>query len=286
MGKSGSILVLGESGLIGSALMELFSGEKIHGRDKPTCDVTNPDEVLSVLEELNPSAVINATGFTNVDECESEPEKAFELNSKAPETLARACRRFDCLLVHLSTDFVFDGLLQRPYRENDPTNPISAYGRTKLAGEEAVKKEGKDWLMVRTSWVFGHQGRDFVRTILKLAGQNNELNVVDDQTGCPTYSLDIARGIMKLIEVGARGIFHMVNAGQTTWFGLAKRALSISGFNDVTINPITSQQLARPAQRPAYSVLDTSLFQNTTGIKLRSWEEALDAFLKRGDVRS
>ncbi len=279
MGKTGSILVIGESGLIGSALMELFSGEKMLGLDKPTCDVTKPDEVLGALEELNPSVVINATGFTDVDGCESEPEMAFELNSKAPETLARACRRLDCLLVHLSTDFVFDGFIQRPYRENDAANPISAYGRTKLAGDEAVKKEGKDWLIVRTSWVFGHQGRDFVRTILKLAGQNNELNVVDDQTGCPTYSFDIARGIMKLVEVGARGTFHLVNAGQTTWFGLAKRALSLSGFSDVTINPITSQQLARPAQRPAYSVLDTSLFQNTTGLSLRSWEEALNAFL-------
>ncbi|MBW2624100.1 MAG: dTDP-4-dehydrorhamnose reductase, partial [Deltaproteobacteria bacterium] len=208
-------------------------------------------------------------------------EQAAELNGEAPGILARACGQADCLLVHLSTDFVFDGANNRPYREDDTPNPLSVYGRTKLAGEEAVRREGKDWLIVRTGWIFGHQGRDFVRTMLRLANEKDELNVVDDQTGCPTYSVDIGRGIMKLIEAKARGTFHLVNSGQTTWFGLANKAISIANINGVTVNPITSQELGRPAQRPVYSVLDTARFESTTKSNLRSWEEALNAFIKK-----
>jgi dTDP-4-dehydrorhamnose reductase len=280
MRDSEPILVLGALGLIGSTLMELLAGREAHGLDRPECDVTKPDEVARTLKELRPSVVINATGFTDVDGSEVKPEEAAELNGEAPGILARACGQADCLLVHLSTDFVFDGASKRPYREDDTPNPLSVYGRTKLAGEEAVRREGKDWIIVRTGWVFGHQGRDFVRTILRLANENNELNVVDDQTGCPTYSVDIGRGIMKLIEAGARGTFHLVNSGQTTWFGLANKALSLAGINGVIVNPITSRELGRPAQRPVYSVLDTARFQNTTRSGLRSWEEALSAFIK------
>jgi len=284
MQNSKSILVLGARGLIGSALMEQLADREAYGLDRPECDVTKPDEVVRTLEKLRPAVAINATGFTDVDGSEARPGEAAELNGEVPGILARACGQADCLLVHLSTDFVFDGASKRPYREDDLPNPLSVYGRTKLAGEEAVRKEGRDWLMVRIGWVFGPHGRNFVQTILKLANENNELNVVNDQTGCPTYSLDVSRGIIQLIESGARGTFHLANSGQTTWFGLAQKALSLAGVNNVIVHPITSRELDRPAQRPAYSVLDTTRFQHITNSGLRTWEEALSAFLKRGEL--
>ncbi|MBW2085186.1 MAG: dTDP-4-dehydrorhamnose reductase [Deltaproteobacteria bacterium] len=281
MNTINSILILGAQGLIGSALMEVLANRNPLGFDLPECDVTRPDQVRRVLDKFSPQVVINATGYTNVDGCESAPDEARILNSDVPGILARAAREHGSLLVHLSTDFVFDGHLGRPYREDDAPNPISVYGRTKLAGEEAVRSEGGEWLILRAAWVFGHRGRDFVRTMIKLARGNTEIKVVNDQTGSPTYSLDFSKGLVKLFEAGARGTVHLVNSGQTTWFNLARQALDQAGFEKKTIQPVTTLELARPAPRPSYSVLDTTRFQELTGDILRSWKEALSAALER-----
>ncbi|MBW2062538.1 MAG: dTDP-4-dehydrorhamnose reductase [Deltaproteobacteria bacterium] len=281
MNTINSILILGAQGLIGSALMEVLANRNPLGFDLPECDVTRPDQVRRVLDKFSPQVVINATGYTNVDGCESAPDEARILNSDVPGILARAAREHGSLLVHLSTDFVFDGHLGRPYREDDAPNPLSVYGRTKLAGEEAVRSEGGEWLILRAAWVFGHRGRDFVRTMIKLARGNTEIKVVNDQTGSPTYSLDFSKGLVKLFEAGARGTVHLVNSGQTTWFNLARQALDQAGFEKKTIQPVTTLELARPAPRPSYSVLDTTRFQELTGDILRSWKEALSAALER-----
>ncbi|MBW1708983.1 MAG: dTDP-4-dehydrorhamnose reductase [Deltaproteobacteria bacterium] len=281
MTNTNPILILGAQGLIGSALMEVLADKNPIGLDMPECDVTRPDQVNETFKRFQGGVVINATGYTNVDGCESARDEAEKLNSEAPGMLARAAREHGALLVHLSTDFIFDGTLDRPYREDDSPNPLSVYGRTKLAGEEAVRSEAGDWLIVRTAWVFGHQGHDFIRTMIKLAQDRKDLRVVNDQTGCPTYSLDISQGLTKLIEADARGTFHLVNSGQTTWFNLARCALDMAGFEEVPIKPVTTQEFARPAVRPFCSVLDITKYRKLTGDTPRSWDKALKAALER-----
>ncbi len=276
-----SILILGSQGLIGSALMEVLAHRKPVGLDKPECDVTQPDQVHAMLQKLRPTVVINATGYTDVDGCESRQKEAEKLNSEVPRILARASREYGTLLVHLSTDYVFDGKLGRPYRESDLPNPLSIYGQSKLAGEEAVRSEGGEWLIVRAAWVFGHRGHDFVRTMIKLAREKRNLRVVDDQTGSPTYSLDFSEGLMKLIDAGARGTVHLVNSGQATWYNLAQSAFALAGLTEITIEPITTEEFGRPAARPSFSVLDTTRYKGLTGHTPRRWDEALKAALKR-----
>ena len=277
----GSILLFGARGLVGSALMEILADRDVYGLNQEECDLTRPDQVRAVLDEFKPDVVINAAGYTDVDGCESNPTMAQALNQEVPGMLAQATRERNCLLVHLSTDFVFDGNSAQPYREDDPPRPLSIYGRTKLGGEEAVWSKGGEWLIVRSAWVFGHQGRDFVRTIVKAAREDKELRVVNDQIGSPTYTLDLSDGLLRLIETGARGRVHVVNCGQTTWFNLARQALDMVGMGTKVIEPISSKELARPAVRPAYSALDTSRFTELTGHRPRSWKEALRAALER-----
>jgi len=275
------ILILGSQGLIGSALTEVLADRKPIGLDKSECDVTRPDQVHAVLKRFQPGTVINATGYTSVDGSESEQKEAEKLNAEVPGILARATREYGSLLVHLSTDYVFDGKLSRPYREDDLPNPLSVYGRTKLAGEESVRAQGGEWLIARAAWVFGHRGYDFIRAIIRLAQDKKNLQVVDDQIGSPTYSLDFSEGLVKLIDAGARGVFHLVNSGQTTWFNLAQCALALAGLEDTVIEPVSTEKFGRPAARPTFSVLDTTKYTELTGHTPRRWDEALKAALER-----
>lgn len=279
MGGARPIIVLGARGLVGSALMKVLAQKAPLALNRTECDLANPDQVLKVMDKLQPRILFNAAAFTDVDGCESEPDLACRINAVAPGHLAQAAREVDCLLVHLSTDYVFDGALKRPYRENDRPSPLSVYGRTKLAGEEAVQAADGDWLIVRTAGIYGHPKRGFVWRILELARQGRDLRVVDDQIGSPTYALDLAHGLTALVEAGAKGLVHVAGGGQASWWELARRTLDLAGLGHIKIEKINSAQLSRPAARPAFSVLDTSRFRKLTGTALRPWDEALKAAL-------
>ena len=279
--------VTGSRGQLGSALMERLAelGVEASGCDIDELDVSEPAPVRERLASLpRPLVWVNAAAFTHVDRCEREPEAAHRGNALAPAVLARACAAAGVRLVHVSTDYVFPGDAERPYREDDPTGPRSAYGRTKLEGEQAVLAASEDFLVVRTSWVFG-AGRNFIAAVLDQAAKRRNgsetgpLRVVDDQRGRPTYAADLADAIIRLAQSDARGIVHVTNAGIASWWDLARFALDEAGYADVGIDRIATSELRTDAARPAWSVLDISRAASL-GISPRSWQEAVAAYLK------
>ena len=278
-------LVTGNLGQLGSALVQHLRARNVavEGVDLPEVDISDADRVRTTLASLRPIGVLNAAALTQVDRCEREAALAARYNSEAPAVVARACREAGIRLVHVSTDYVFDGQGTRPYREDDPAAPRSAYGRTKLAGERAVLAASPSFAVVRTSWLFG-RGRNFIAAILDQAGKRRSgeasgpLRVVDDQTGRPTYAVDLAEGIWRLVELGARGLYHVANEGVATWWELARFCLDEAGCHDLPIQKISTGELRVDAPRPAWSVLDTSKARDL-GVALRPWRDAVRAYL-------
>ena len=277
-------LVTGNRGQLGSALEAHLraKGIRVRGVDMEV-DIAKEDLVDAALDEWRPIGVLNAAALTQVDRCEREPHEAEIGNARAPAVLARACRARGIRLVHVSTDYVFDGRGDRPYREEDPTEPRSVYGRTKLAGEKAVLEADPSFAVVRTSWLFG-RGRNFIAAILDQAAKrrtgeaSGPLRVVADQTGRPTYAVDLADGIWRLVELGARGLYHVANEGVATWWELARFCLDETGCHDLPIQKISTGELRVDAPRPAWSVLDTRKARDL-GVALRPWQEAVRAYL-------
>jgi len=283
-------LVTGSRGQLGSALVEhlAMEGVSFTACSHADLDVADPEAVAARIASLpRPLVVVNAAAFTQVDRCEREPEAARRGNALAPEVLARACAVAGAKLVHVSTDYVFAGDAHRPYREDDPPDPRSVYGRTKLAGERAVLGASPDFLVVRSSWVFG-AGRNFVAAMLDQAERRRTgdvegpLRVVDDQRGCPTWAADLAGALLRLVRAGASGVVHVANAGEATWWDLARLCLDEAGYADLEIERISSADLPPGAPRPAWSVLDTSRAA-ALGVRLRSWEDAARAYLRSPD---
>lgn len=238
-------------------------------------------DVPAVHAALQPGIrlVLNAAADTRVDAAETDPHHT-RVNHVAVGLLAARCSEIGALLVHVSTDYVFSGKSIRPYREDDPVDPVNAYGRGKLAGERRAFEEGDEVLVVRTSWVFGTGGVNFVDTILKrIEAGSRELSVVDDQLGRPTYAGDLAGAIRALVERRVTGIVHFANSGDATWLELAREALKLSGRDDVALKPVSSEEFGRPARRPKRSVLDTALYERLTKETPRPWQEALAAYL-------
>jgi dTDP-4-dehydrorhamnose reductase len=254
--------------------------------DLPEVDVADPEAVALLFQKLEapPDFVVNAAAFTHVDRCEREPEAARRANALAPGLLAEACQRVGGQLVHVSTDYVFGGDVRRPYSEEDAPAPGSVYGRTKLEGEQRVRDVSRDFLIVRTSWVYG-RGRNFMAAILTQAEARRRgeasgpLRVVDDQRGRPTYAEDLASGIRGLLEADARGLYHLAGGGVATWWDLARAGLDAGGYEDLLIDRIQTEELNLPAARPAWSVLDCSKAE-ALGVCLRDWREALRAYLR------
>jgi dTDP-4-dehydrorhamnose reductase len=251
--------------------------------------VTDAGAVGSALRSCAggpPEVLLNAAAFTQVDRCEREPELAERVNALGPAALSKVCRELGVRLVHVSTDYVFDGAARIAYRETDPPAPRSVYGRTKLAGERAVLAASPDALVVRTSWVYG-RGRNFVAAILAQAERvragEGALRVVDDQRGRPTYAADLAAGLLALVERRCSGLYHLANAGEATWWEVARAALDQRGFDDLPIQRIRTEDLALAAPRPRYSVLDCEK-AGREGVRLRDWREALAAFLVSEDA--
>ncbi|MFH1176130.1 MAG: dTDP-4-dehydrorhamnose reductase [Acidobacteriota bacterium] len=273
------LLVTGCRGQLGLALARVAPGRAhiVVGFDLPELDITQEAAVLSAVKSIHPDAIINCAAFTAVDAAESQEETALAVNGTAVGHLARAADDCGALLLQVSTDYVFDGTAAWPYREDDTVRPASVYGRTKLAGEKAALAAAKG-LVVRTAWLFG-EGNNFVEAICRqLAAGALSLRVVDDQTGCPTYADDLAEALLGLIERGATGIFHAVNAGSTTWCGFAREILRQLGAA-IEVVPITTKDAARPAPRPLRSILDTARLESVLGTPLPPWPDALARYL-------
>jgi dTDP-4-dehydrorhamnose reductase len=274
-----TILIVGAHGMLGSDLLSsLGDPGRIIGADIEDFDITDREQTLRAVSELHPEWVINAAAYTQVDRCEEETQLAFAVNGEGAANLALACRSVKARLIHLSTDYVFDGKSRIPYREDDPVHPLSVYGQSKLQGETAVRALLTDVTIVRTTGLYGKGGVNFVNTIRRLAQERDELTVVDDQWVSPTYSVDLSRAIGLLMRASARGIFHVVNSGACTWYQFACRIVQLTGSR-CTVTPISSAQLNRPAARPAFSVLATGKYAGVTGRDMRSWEDALTEYL-------
>jgi len=284
--RTGRMMITGANGLLGREISRFFSrGYEILRTDREECDVTRARECLRVIGEFSPDVVVHCAAYTAVDRAEGEEEAAFALNARGTRNVALACREHGALLVTFGTDYVFDGTSERPYSENDPTGPLSAYGRSKLAAEEAVREIAPDFLLLRTQWLFGAHGRNFVSSILDRAGRGEELRVVSDQKGSPTYSLDLADAVKRLLDAGSRGIFHFSNEGETTFFGYAAFLLAHTGNKEARLSALSTSDLSRdayPAPRPLYAVLSKKKYREATGVAPRRWEEAVLDFLRDG----
>ena len=276
------VVVTGAAGMLGRDVVKVLEeqGLDVTALSRKELDITEKGQCASLLKDIRPEIVINCAAFTKVDLCEEESTLAFDVNAKGPKNLANVCKEIGTKLVHISTDYVFDGTSSRPYREDDQPNPINIYGKSKLQGEEAVRKSDADHLIVRTSWLFGKNGPNFIRTMLKLSREKELVQVVDDQRGRPTYTKDLARGIALLIEKGAFGTVNFANSGSCSWYELCCFVLEQAGIKNVKVVPVSSEIFKRPAKRPRYSVLDLSRFKAITGTSPRSWKEAVKGYLE------
>jgi len=277
------ILVIGAKGMLGRDLMGILhstcSKDEIIGWDIEEIDIQKEDESITKIEKLRPEIVIHIAAYTDVDGCELDKEKAFAVNAEGTKHMALAASKCDAKMVYLSTDYVFDGEKREPYSESDPPHPLNVYGHSKLKGEQYVQEGVKDSLIIRTQWLYGPFGRNFVDSILQQAKVKSALSIVKDQLGSPTYTLDLARAISELIRVEARGIFHVTNSDFCTWHAFAETILKLAGVNRVKVLPISSKELGRPATRPSYSVLSGQKLKKETGLTMRSWTEALKDYL-------
>jgi dTDP-4-dehydrorhamnose reductase len=281
------ILLTGANGQVGFELRRSLAplGE-VHAFDRATLDLADTPAVVKAFRRVRPALVVNAAAYTAVDKAESEPELAHAINARAPQALAEESRRTGAVLVHYSTDYVFDGSKREPWREDDAVAPFNEYGRSKLAGERAIAATGCKHLVFRTSWVYGPRGRNFLATMLNLAAMREELRVVADQRGAPTSSLFLAEATVRAIraiprEGVAAGIYTLSAAGETTWASFAEaifaRAAGRPGFRAPRVIRIPSSDYPMPARRPAYSVLDPAKFTNAFGFAPSTWESQLDA---------
>jgi len=274
------ILLIGAGGMLGMDLQPILSTQhEVIGKDIPDLDISDPGQVRREIEKTRPDMVINLAALTDVDGCESRKERAFSVNGHGAGHVARACEAAGAKLIHLSTDYVFDGTSPIPYREEDPPHPLNVYGESKLLGERAIEGVGKNHLILRTAWLYGRHGKNFVDTILRLASQQEELRVVNDQMGPPTFTRDLGWAISRLADKEVRGILHVTNSGCCTWFEFAEKILSLKPHGRIRILPVTSCELNRPAKRPAFSVLDCSRFERIIGRRMRHWEESLREYL-------
>jgi len=267
--------------MLGSDLMAQFKyRHEVVGMDLGDIDITRADDCQKAVLEIQPQIVVNAAAYTNVDGCETAKEECFAVNADAVKNIADACSGKDITIVQFSTDYVFDGTGSRPYVEEDVCNPINVYGASKLAGENHLRTITENYILIRTAWLYGAKGKNFVQTILDRARSTGKLTVVDDQTGSPTCTRDLAAATELLIDKNARGLFHVTNRGNCTWYDFAKKILKEARLDTVEISPIKTPDLKRAALRPAYSVLGMQKFMNTTGKTMQPWQLAFQDYYK------
>lgn len=275
-------LITGKDGQVGTELSRFYQSHGdvvLTGRSE--CDLSSEQSIRDVVRRVKPAIIINAGAYTAVDQAEKERALCFAINADAPRVLAEEAARLDALLIHYSTDYVFNGEKSGPYLESDPISPLGVYGESKAAGEAAIAEAGGRYLVLRTSWVYSPHGKNFLRTMIRLGAERSELRVVDDQVGAPTSAAAIAAATVRLLEQPAvTGIYHMTAAGSTSWYGFA-RAIFEAGTlaNKPLVQPIPSSAYPTPARRPANSVLSNDKFARTFGFRLPTWQEQLQQVL-------
>jgi dTDP-4-dehydrorhamnose reductase len=284
------VLVTGAGGQLGQSLQFIvpsYPDIQFVFCDSRQLDITNLNNIKQFFKQFKPDYCINAAAYTAVDKAESEPEKAYLINVIGPKNLATVCKEFDTILLHISTDFVFDGTKNTPYTEDDIPNPTGVYGQTKLEGEQAIQEIWHKHFIIRTSWVYSQFGNNFMKTMLRLASERDKLSVVNDQIGTPTNAVDLAEVLLKICtsifhlpSSNLFGIYNFSNEGQCSWYFFAKK---IFEFNNIKINlePIPTTSFPTPAKRPAYSVLDKSKIKNTYGAEVKYWETSLKEIEKK-----
>lgn len=277
------ILITGSDGMLGCALLPLLKNYDVLGIDKENCDITDKSSLAKIIGNLKLDAVIHCAAYTAVDKAEDEPENAFLINEKGTKNVIEAVNNKDCLFIYTSTDYVFDGNKKTAYTEEDAVNPLNVYGKSKLAGEALVAKSNKH-IIIRTSWLFGPHGKNFVSAITQLAKEKKIIEVVGDQRGSPTYTLDLARAISDIINIYfakgiTPGIYNITNTGFCSWAGLASYIIKESGLETKVIE-INSSQLKRKAKRPKNSMLSKEKFKSLSGYDLPVWQEAVKHYLK------
>lgn len=290
------VLVTGAAGMLGLDLMSRLGAAHdgmgvdlehrarersgVEGMLQGNFDILDEADIRFRVAETKPDWVVHCAAYTNVDGCEKEPDKAYAVNAEGSRNVAKACWGVDARMLYVSTDYVYDGRKDGPYLESDPVNPLNVYGESKLRGEREVLGVLPGALIVRTSWLFGLNGPNFVEAILGQVGRKDELDVVADQVGSPTFTPDLADALVRLMEKGASGIVHVSNGGMCSWHEYAKRILELAGVTGIRVNPITTQKLGRPAMRPAFSVLSNKRYEEITGHRLRGWAEALAEYVE------
>jgi dTDP-4-dehydrorhamnose reductase len=287
------ILITGSRGQVGSQLITILNkgmseigdipkeikNAEIVGKNSYELDITDFDKVKNIIREIKPDVVINAAAYTNVDDCETNQEKAFNVNAIGAKNLAIVCEDINAKLVHISTDYVFSGIGSKPFKENDETSPQSVYGKSKSMGDDFVREISSKYFIVRPSWVYGYNGKNFVYTILKAAKERGSLKVVNDQKGNPTNVEDIAHHVLKLITTEEYGIYHCSGHGECSWYDFACKIVELAKISCI-VSPCTTDEYPSPTKRPAYSALDNEKLRSTVGDEMRKWEDALKVFIE------
>ncbi|HEY7352550.1 MAG TPA: dTDP-4-dehydrorhamnose reductase [Terriglobales bacterium] len=273
------VTIFGGTGMLGKALLQRWKGDEIIGLGSSDADIRSADQVENAIGTNKPGWIVLSAAYTDVDGCERNPELAGEVNTQGPVNVARSAAKFGAKLLFISTDYVFNGQKTTPYEADDPRDPINVYGASKAKAEERVLQVLPDACIVRTSWLFGPWGKCFPDTILKLAANRPQLEVVDDQRGCPTYTFDLADAIIQLCRANAKGIIHCTNSGVCSWYEFASEILRQASSN-TEVMPTTSDKFVRPARRPTYSVLSNASL-TAYGIEMRNWKETLPDYLQR-----
>lgn len=274
------IAVTGSDGLLGREVVKVFKKEyDVVGLPHDMLDITDLRQVHGVLSNHAPTVLINCAAYTAVDKAEEETEKANLVNGLGVRNLALVCKELDITLVHISTDYVFDGQKDKPWCIFDERNPVNAYGYSKYLGERYLESINPKYYLIRTSWLFGSGGVNFANTILRAALKQSELCVVNDQFGCPTYAVDLAEAILELVKTGVFGVYHITNRGVTSWYEYAKFIIKEAGLG-VPVVPVSSAEFPRPAKRPKNSALDPFPLQETIGRLLPPWQDAVRSYLR------
>ncbi len=281
------LLVTGATGMLGSKMMDILgASHEVYGTSPQKsegvfpADITHPEEIFALVQELQPDAIVHCAAYTAVDACEEFPELAHAVNGQGTRNVALAAESVGAEVFYISTDYVFDGEKEGPYVEDDSTNPTSVYGKSKLEGERAIQEVCSKWYIGRTQWLYGEGGTNFAQTIIRLGRERESLKVVDDQHGSPTYTKDLAYEVKSILEAKAYGLYHLSNEGKTTWYGFAREILDHANVQ-VDLQPCTSEEFPRPAKRPKNSVLQNKSLDKMLGNSMRRWQIALEDYVTR-----
>ena len=280
-----NVLVTGANGQLGQELKARAEISNTPFRffftDVDHLDITDKKQLEYFVDQNSITYIINCAAYTAVDKAEEDEETAYLINYEAVKNLAEVASSFGAKLIHMSTDYVFDGTLNEPYKEEDVCNPLSVYGKSKLKGEESIKELANEWIIIRTSWMFSQYANNFVKTMLNLMSSKEELNIVGDQCGTPTYAADLAELLFEILNKVEwhSGIYHFSNSGETTWFDFASKIQELAGLNDCKLNRVTTAEYKTAAQRPMYSVFDKSKIENTFHVSIPTWQDALSRMM-------